>query len=74
MIKKDVPLSEEEKTKIRNEWPFKEMEIGDSIDVEIEDEWPEARKYAHMFASKKGWKVTTKWLPVEGIGRIRRIK
>lgn len=74
MIRKGVPLSPEERTKIRHEWPFKEMSVGDVIDVELEDEWKEVRKYAHTFASKKGWKVTTKWLSKEGVGRIRRVK
>ena len=73
MIKKGVPVSEEEKKKHRNEWPFKDLEVGDVIDVELKEEWKEAQKYAHTVASKNGWKISAVWLSEEDVGRIRRL-
>lgn len=74
MIRKNVPVSKEERGKKRNRWPFKDMIVGDVIDVELANEWHEAQKYAHTYADKKGWKITANWLPDEDLGRIRRLK
>lgn len=73
MIRYNVPVSPEERQQMRNRWPFKDMEVGGVIDVELKEEWPEAQKYAHTIASKKGWKITTNWLEQEDVGRIRRL-
>lgn len=70
-IKRNVPLSPEEK--IRKEWPFTSMEVNDVYDIKDKSEWPEASKYAHTCASKKGWKFHTTWMKKQKVGRIRRV-
>ena len=73
MIKKNVAVSTEEKKKHRNKWPFKDMDVGDVVDVELKEEWKEAQKYAHTIASKNKWKISAVWLEKEDCGRIRRL-
>jgi hypothetical protein len=73
-LKRNVPMAEEEKRKKRKEWPLGDMKVGDILEVEKRDEWDEASKYAHAFASRKSWKMRTTWIIEENIGRIRRMK
>ena len=70
-IKKNVPMSLEEGA--RKRWPFRDMEIKDTIDIDDKKLWPVTAKAAHSYARSQGWKVTTRWLDELNVGRIRRV-
>lgn len=71
-VKNNVPLSPEEKAK--QKWPFHEMKVGNTVDIEDDDLWLRAQRTVHSLAKKKKWKFQTTWLKEQDIGRIRRVK
>lgn len=68
-IKKNVPVSAGE---TREVWPFRNMAVGDCVEVTDRAQWERAQAYAHLLATRKGWKITTSWL--KKFGRVRRVK
>lgn len=71
-VKRNVPLSPSEKP--RKHWPFADMKVTDVIDVQNKDDWRDSSRYAHTIAKRNNWKMATKWLKKENVGRIRRTK
>jgi len=67
-IKKNVPIPKD-----RNMWPFKNMEVGDSIEVP-KDWWIKAVTNAHAIGGQKNMKFKTQWNKAENKGIIWRIK
>jgi hypothetical protein len=74
-LRSNVPLSSEELP--RKKWLFNQLKVGrGSIDIEDKSEWIFVQRQAHAYAAHKNprWKLFTRWLKEEGVGRIRRVK
>ena len=68
-IKKDIPVSPQERTR---EWPFKDMDVDDCVDIKDISIWKTASRYAHITGARKDWQFSTKWMGK--FGRIRRVR
>jgi hypothetical protein len=57
----------------RIDWPFKTMEIDESIEIEDKAFWSKAVICAHITGRQKNMKFSTRWNKAENKGIIWRI-
>lgn len=60
----------------RNDWSaILKMQAGTTVDVLIDSgyAWYNAQKRAHDIATRKGWKIVTKWIKKENVGCVKRV-
>ena len=85
IIEKDVPIELPMKKALKPSiWPFRTMEIGDSIRVNDQKEWKKVSRAAHAYAYgiKSSGKIkksecpvfTCRWFYFENHGRIWRVQ
>ena len=59
---------------IRISWPFKNMEIGQKIEIDDRQWWSKAVTTAHITGRQKNMKFITRWIKEESKGIIWRIE